>query len=154
MHGIRHDERAVRDGEDDDDAPERESACEVHDDLDPAYLRDLSKVPTVTSSLRRLARRLIEGHVVESLYPKFQARDWCEVAGNLILSERTIDIERSRIDATWRIFNGDEWDTRFSSIRMYTYREMAELFRQAGFTDVQGFTGHTRSRSRSAGAGS
>lgn len=104
---------------------------------------DAEFVRAVARTLKPGGRFLIETHVVESLYPKFQARDWSEVAGNLILSERTIDVERSRIDATWRIFNGDEWDTRRSSIRVYTYREMVELLRQAGFTDVHGFNGHT-----------
>jgi SAM-dependent methyltransferase len=97
----------------------------------------------VAKTLKPGGRFLIDTHVAETLYPKFQARGWNEVSGSLIVEERRLDMERGRIDGTWRIFNGGEWDIRSSSIRVYTYRELRELFLSSGFESVEGFAGHT-----------
>lgn len=97
----------------------------------------------VARTLKPGARFLIDTQIAESLYPKFQARAWDEVDGVLILEQRSIDLERGTIDDTWRLYRNGEWDVRHSSIRIYTYRELRNLFLASGFTDVKAFAGQT-----------
>jgi hypothetical protein len=91
------------------------------------------------TALREGGRLLIDTHVAESLLPRFAERDWIwsgtPGSSLRILQERRFDHENSRILGTWTLVNPDGGlETAHSSIRLYSYRELCELLRAAGFT--------------------
>jgi len=94
----------------------------------------------VAESLRPGGRFLIDIQVAESLFPKFRERDWSWVRQDpplKVLEERRWNLESSSIDSTWSFIS----DTVTSSrvwMRIYTYRELCELLRAAGFSRFEG----------------
>jgi SAM-dependent methyltransferase len=96
-------------------------------------------VGAVARALKPGARFLVDTHCVESLLPKFQPRGWFEQGGSLVLEEREYDIDEGRVRSTWRMIRDGASMTRTISIRLYTFRELCELFHRAGFAAVEGF---------------
>jgi SAM-dependent methyltransferase len=91
------------------------------------------------SALREGGRLLIDTQVAESLLPRYAERDWIwsgtPGSSLRIMQERSFDHETGRILASWALVDPDGGiETARSSIRLYTYRELCELLRAAGFT--------------------
>lgn len=94
--------------------------------------------------LRRVARALrsggsflLDGHVTESLYPKFRERDWSWIREEpplRVLEERKMDIEEGRVQSVWTFVSPEGVDSRAVSIRIYSLRELRDLLRKAGFS--------------------
>jgi SAM-dependent methyltransferase len=95
----------------------------------------------VAESLRPAGRFLIDIQVAESLFPKFRERDWSWMRQDpplRILEERRWNLESGSVDSTWTFIS----DTVTSSrvwMRIYTYRELCELLRAAGFSRFEAF---------------
>jgi SAM-dependent methyltransferase len=98
----------------------------------------------VRRALRPGARFLVDTHVMESLLPIFQERDWRRVGDTIVVEERRIDHEAARVDSDWTFVVDGRVLTHPVSIRLYTYRELANLLLAAGFTDVVGYDGEGR----------
>jgi SAM-dependent methyltransferase len=108
------------------------------DDGNEKFLR------AVFRALKPGGRFLVETHIAETLLPIFQERGWQRVGDTLMLERRWYDYVQSRIGTEWTFVQGGNTETVTSSIRMYTYRELCELFRTVGF--VPGDAYDTRSR--------
>jgi SAM-dependent methyltransferase len=93
----------------------------------------------VRRTLRPGGRFLIDTHITESLLPILRERDWDEVAETLVLQERRIDHEAGRIDSDWTFVRDGRVVRHPVSIRLYTYRELANLLLGAGFAHVAGY---------------
>jgi len=95
----------------------------------------------VAESLRSGGRFLIDIQVAESLFPKFRQRDWQWVRQDpplRILEERRWNLESGSVDSTWS-FVGESVTSCRIWMRIYTYRELCELLRAAGFSRFEAF---------------
>lgn len=93
----------------------------------------------VAEALRPGGRFLIDLHVAESIFPKFSKRDWRWADDDpplRILEERRWNLLSGKIEATWT-FVGDTVVSRPVSMRIYTYRELRDLLRSAGFSEFE-----------------
>ncbi|HBP22536.1 MAG TPA: methyltransferase [Planctomycetes bacterium] len=102
---------------------------------------DRAFLAAAAKSLLPGGRLLLDTHVVETLLPKFRPRDWSQEGEVVLLQDRRWDLERGRIDATWTAVRQGEQHVSHSSIRVYTYRELASLLDEAGFTIEQAYGG-------------
>ncbi len=104
-----------------DDGAERAFLCAVADALAPG------------------ARFAIDmANLAEALLPRYQARGWGKAGGVHLLEERRLDLRRSRIDVDWLLIHEDGRRSALeSSLRLYGFRELAELMGACGFEDVQ-----------------
>jgi SAM-dependent methyltransferase len=96
----------------------------------------------VCRGLRTGGRFLIDTHVQESLLPRFRERDWSweKDRSTRLLQERTVNLETGRIDCAWTwVAAGVEKERGWSSIRLYSYRDLSALLRDAGFSACAGF---------------
>lgn len=80
---------------------------------------------------------LVDTHLAETIFPKFQPRGWRRFGDLLVLEEREWDASSGRVETEWTfIRHGDVVATNRSSIRVYTYVELRRLLEDAGFTEV------------------
>jgi len=93
----------------------------------------------VAGSLRPGGRFLIETPCLETLLPRFKARDWGEVGDTLVLESREWEAGTGRVEADWTFIRGDERVEQHSSIRVYGYRELEAVLRRAGFGSFEAF---------------
>lgn len=94
----------------------------------------------VARTLKPGGRFLIDmRNVAESLLPGFQERDWWPVGEVRVLEERRYDHVRSRIETDWTLIAAGQVETKTSSIRVYTYREICELLAATGFTGFDAY---------------
>jgi SAM-dependent methyltransferase len=82
---------------------------------------------------------LLETHVVESLLPRFERRAWSEIGDTHLLEDRNFDHVTGRVETTWTFVGPAAPDARRTSIRVYTYRELAAKLERAGFRTSEGF---------------
>jgi hypothetical protein len=57
----------------------------------------------------------------------------------LVLEDRSFDLAAGRVDVEWTLTRGNKEDKLFSSIRIYSYRELCGLLEGAGFADCAGY---------------
>lgn len=103
---------------------------------------DLVVARRIADALRPGGRVLIDIQVTESAFPRFRERRWSwldDERRNRLLEEATWNVETGRVDCEWTFLENGSSRTRSSSIRMYSYRELCELFREAGFRRFEGF---------------
>jgi len=82
--------------------------------------------------------------VTETLFPKFLASSWERVGETLSLEAREWDLESSSVHGTWAFVRDGETLARSEAIvRLYSYRELAGLLREAGFESVEGLEATT-----------
>ena len=96
----------------------------------------------VARALRPGAKFLIETHVAESLFPIYQQRSWIPIKEDppvRVLEDRQFDIDTGRIHTKWTFISNDGMSESSSSIRIYTYRELCSLLKQAGFSGFGGY---------------
>lgn len=94
----------------------------------------------VANALRPGGRFLLDGHVSESLFPKFRERDWSWMRQDppiRVLEERRLDLHTGRIESTWTFVTPDGVESHHISIRIYSYRELTGLLSQAGFVGFE-----------------
>jgi SAM-dependent methyltransferase len=107
------------------------------------YLDDegtLAFVNAVARALKPGGGFVIEtGTAAESLLPTFLARRWYKVGDILMLIDNRYDHAAGRLETEYTFVRDGVSDTRLGSQRVYTYRELSELVRHAGFCDVEGY---------------
>jgi SAM-dependent methyltransferase len=96
-------------------------------------------VRAVHGALAAGGRFLIDTHIAETVLRIFEERGWERIDETLVLQERRYDHESSRVDVDWTFVRNGEAVTNASSVRLYTYRQLTELLRQAGFARVEAF---------------
>jgi SAM-dependent methyltransferase len=92
----------------------------------------------VGGALKPGGRFLLETHVLETLLPRFQKEGWRRFGDTYLLEGRRFDHVGGRIETTWTFLGSDAPADEQSSIRLYTYRQLAELLERAGFTSIEG----------------
>lgn len=94
----------------------------------------------VHRALRPGGRFLIDVPSAETIFPRFVDRLWFPAGEMLVLAENRYDLDAGRSETDWTIVAADgRRELRHSSIRLYTFHEVAALLRGVGFTRVEGF---------------
>jgi len=102
---------------------------------DPSH--DLVAAKRIAEALKPGGRFLLDLHVAESILPVFEPEsEWpLDDAGSRSLSERKRwDFETGRVEADWTFTENGRSESWHSSIRLYSYGELCELLREAGFS--------------------
>ena len=102
---------------------------------------DLRVAQRVAAALKPGGRFLIDLQVTESVLPRFQERRWVwfdEERPKRLLEEASFDIDTGRVDCEWTFIEDETVRSSRSSIRLYSYRELCELLREAGFRQFEG----------------
>jgi SAM-dependent methyltransferase len=103
------------------------------DDGNAAFLK------AVASALKPGARFLLDvSYITEILLPVLQDRAWYQIGDILTLAERRYDPIQGRIHVDYIWIRDGRTEKRSMSARIYSYREVAKLFEESGFTDVEG----------------
>ncbi|MCK6471816.1 MAG: class I SAM-dependent methyltransferase [Planctomycetes bacterium] len=91
-------------------------------------------------ALKPGGKLLIDFQVLETVLPKYTTRGWSETKdGAKILEERCYDPATGRIESTWTWIKDGKEESYDLSLRIYSFRELAELLRSAGFREVTGY---------------
>ncbi len=101
---------------------------------------NLNVAREVVRALRPGGRFLIDTHVTETLLPIFEERRWDwfdEAHSGGVVEEGQWRFETGRIDTEWTFFQQGEVKVRHSSLRVYSYRELCDLLRAAGFSSIE-----------------
>lgn len=107
------------------------------------YFDDATNLEVAKGFARALkpgGKLLIEGHVLETILPKYAPRGWSETKGGAkLLEDRRFDPATGRIDSTWTWIKDGKEERYDLSIRIYSFRELSDLLRAAGFSEVTGY---------------
>jgi ubiquinone/menaquinone biosynthesis C-methylase UbiE len=101
---------------------------------------DLRVAQRVAAALAPGGRFLLELHVKETVFPRFQERRWTwfdDENPKRLLEEVSYNIVTGRVDCEWTFLEGGHARSSKSSIRLYSYRELCELLRKAGFATFE-----------------
>lgn len=98
---------------------------------------DRKVVELMYSSLRAGGKFLIETMGKEILAREFQERHWTEEGDLLILSEKKVSQNWSRIETRWILIRGTERIEHQVSVRSYSAVELASLLYDCGFPEVR-----------------
>jgi SAM-dependent methyltransferase len=95
---------------------------------------------SVARALRPGGTFVIDMNLVESLLPQWQSRGAWRVGEVWVVEERVLDLRTSRTEVEWTFLSsGQPAVSRHSSIRLYTFRELDALLRDAGFAAVDAY---------------
>lgn len=103
----------------------------------------LTVLKEVRKCLKAGGRFLLELHNRDWLIRHFQARDWVERSGFLVLEERHLNFARNRVESRWIVLKGAERKEYTLSLRVFTLAELLGLFAEAGLK-VLGYYGGFR----------
>lgn len=70
---------------------------------------------------------------------KCESTELFEVKDTIIGQVRKFDYERSVIDSIWYVIKDGKKRTFPMSLRLYSYHELIDMFRSAGFVDIEGY---------------
>jgi len=112
------------------------------------YLDDAGNaefLKAVARTLKPGAKFLLDAcYLIEGVLPSFQERVWYPLGDGVVLAERHYDHVTSRLHVEYTWIQGGKSEKRAMSARLYSYREIAQLFEDAGFTDLQAFSSLAR----------
>jgi hypothetical protein len=94
---------------------------------------------SVYQSIKLGSRFIIDTHIAETLFPKFEHRSWTKIGDILVLEERTYDHATSRVNTEWLFIKNGQQEIKHSSIRIYTYRELCEMLEVTGFVRFEAY---------------
>jgi SAM-dependent methyltransferase len=97
---------------------------------------DRKVVENMYASLRPGGKFLIETMGKEILARNFQERDWTEEGDLLLLSEKKVSQDWSRIKTRWIAINGKQRIEHRVSVRSYSAVELSSLLSACGFPAV------------------
>jgi SAM-dependent methyltransferase len=105
----------------------------------PSPADDLKVLKRMHGALRPGGKFVL--HVINRdwIMANFQARDWFVTGGMRVLEERRFDYVESKIHSNWTFIRDGRTSTHRSSIRMYSYHELAAMMEESGFVDVAGY---------------
>jgi SAM-dependent methyltransferase len=94
----------------------------------------------VARALRPGGTFVIDMNLAESLLPQWQSRGAFKAGEVWVIEERSLDLETMRVEVDWTFLaDGEPAATRHSSIRLYTFRALATMLREAGFATVSAY---------------
>lgn len=107
---------------------------------------DLVVAKRIAEALRPGGRFLIDIVATETLLPVFEQRLTEQFEHNgpreLVQLPR-FDFETGRVEADWTFVEKGRKETWHSSLRVYSYRELCEILREAGFERFEGYDTRT-----------
>ncbi len=80
------------------------------------------------------------GYILETILPALQERAWYPIGEFLMLAQRRYEPAESRLHVEYTWIKGGQTEKRSMSARLHSVRELAQLFEETGFTDVQLFS--------------
>ena len=92
-----------------------------------------AQLETVYNSLRPGGRFLLECYPLETILRHFQPRDWRRGGEVMAVEERSWVPSSSKVHSHWTFTGHGRVEERESHMRMYTVRELGDLFRAVGF---------------------
>jgi SAM-dependent methyltransferase len=107
---------------------------------------DLVAAKRIAESLRPGGRFLIDIMAMETILPVFTPSSCTEFGENgadVLREDRRLDLETGRIEATWTFVEQGQTRSASSSLRLYSYHELCELLREAGFRSFSGYDSST-----------
>jgi SAM-dependent methyltransferase len=107
---------------------------------------DLVVAKRVAEALKPGGRFLIDIAAIETILPIFEGHrsHWLDDDETCQLIEDVrFDCASGRVEADWTFVEGGQSCTSHSSIRLYSYRELCELLREAGFRRFAGYDTRT-----------
>jgi len=108
------------------------------------YFDDVGNLEQFCAAARALVpggQLLLDGHVTETLFPKFSESDSTELGEFVVGEERRWNAAAGRVEVDWTLSRGAETDTRTSSMRIYSVRELTHLLHAAGFHAISWYGG-------------
>ena len=95
----------------------------------------------VFRALKPGGRFLLDTPLAETSLPGMepQQRTWYPAGELVALEERDYDHETGRLESEWIFIHGGSTEKRWFSLRLYTYRELAALLREAGFGALRAY---------------
>ena len=100
----------------------------------------------IAESLRPGGKFLIDIKSAETLLPEFipEQVHALDDSGSCQLRHNVrIDFETGRTEGEWTFVENGRTRTVHSSLRLYNYRDLSALLREAGFDDIEGFDSKT-----------
>ena len=100
----------------------------------------------IAESLRPGGKFLLELLSSETLLPVFQPERTApldESGKNQLRQRDRLDLEAGRTETEWTFFENGRERTARSSLRLYNYRELSAMLREAGFEHIEGFDSKT-----------
>jgi len=100
----------------------------------------------IAESLRPGGKFLLELLSAETLLPVFQPERTSpldESGTNQLRHRDRLDLETGRVESEWTFVEGGRERTSRLSLRLYNYRELCALLREAGFESIEGFDSKT-----------
>ncbi len=106
----------------------------LEDAGDAAYLK------AVFRAVKPGARLLLDGlKAAEVILPNFRERYEMEAGDIRFAAENRYDAENARIENRYTTARGGQSETRLAWHRIYTYRELLQMLRAAGFSSIESF---------------
>jgi SAM-dependent methyltransferase len=95
----------------------------------------------VSRCLRPGAPLLLDTPLLETRLPEMIAEErvWWPVGDLLALEERTFDHVTSRVQSQWTLLRDGQREQKSLSLRLYTYRELAQMLEAAGFSEHRAY---------------
>ena len=100
----------------------------------------------IAESLKPGGRFLLDLHTSETVLPFFrpeQVTPLDDSGANELRENARIDFETGRVEADWTFVESGRARSVHSSLRLYSYRELCLLLREAGFDRIEGFDSKT-----------
>lgn len=95
---------------------------------------------SVARTLKPGAKFVMDTHIIETMLPGINRRDWTRLEdGTLVLERRAYDHITSSVIRRWTVIGEHERAEAVITVRLYTYRELVALLESAGFTACQGY---------------
>jgi hypothetical protein len=76
------------------------------------------------------------GAVAEALLPNIQPRTWAKIGDTLFLRDARYNVDCGRVETDYTLIHETRPESKSWSQRVYTYRQVHDLFTQSGFTDL------------------
>jgi SAM-dependent methyltransferase len=100
----------------------------------------------VAESLRPGGKFLLELLSAETLLPVFQPERTTaldESGASQVRHRDRLDLEAGRVESEWTFVEDGRERTSHASLRLYNYRDLCALLREAGFERIEGFDSKT-----------
>ena len=77
--------------------------------------------------------------ILEIVLPTLEKRRWAQLQDITLLLENRYNMTESRLDTEYTFLRNGQKDTRFTSQRTYSYRELCAMMHDAGFSKCVGY---------------
>jgi hypothetical protein len=101
--------------------------------------QDIAALKAAATSLRPGGGLLIQTHGRESTARKFVRKDWFEIGDTIVLDQRWIEADWSRMRTRYVVIGPDRRREHTMSCRLYGCADLERLLKTAGFAQISFF---------------